>query len=118
MAKLGAESRARPRGHPWPGNVREHENVREQSLVLLPYDPGVLALPLDDPSARRPGPGRLASFAAQSRSITEEALRTSEGRVYGAGGAAQLLGLKPTTLVSKMDRLGARLPKKLRATLG
>jgi transcriptional regulator with GAF, ATPase, and Fis domain len=83
----------------WPGNVRELENVLERSLILSRGGP----LRIDMPSLRvRRSPMR---FDEAARRCIDDAMAASRGRIYGPAGAAAILGLKPTTLVSKMKRL-------------
>ncbi|MBA2540458.1 MAG: sigma 54-interacting transcriptional regulator [Deltaproteobacteria bacterium] len=108
--KLGVAKPAIPRGvlarleaHDWPGNVRELMNVLETALIL--GDGKALELPeeLARRSRRKP-PG--SDFKAAVRMTIENALQTTRGKIYGKGGAAELLGLKPGTLQSKMVKLG------------
>ncbi|MBN9482130.1 MAG: sigma 54-interacting transcriptional regulator [Bacteroidetes bacterium] len=99
----------------WPGNVRELENVIEQSVILS--DDG---MPL---SLRRPLTGyKTQTSTAQAQSLDDvkalqlqaeknfiiNALRKTKGRIRGAEGAAVMLNQKPTTLESRMLRLGIR----------
>ncbi len=89
--------------HPWPGNVRELQNVIERAVILsdgpdLTFDPGWLA-----GASAAEGAG---TWAAQERARILDALRAAGGRVYGPGGAAHRLGLKPTTLYGKMRKHG------------
>jgi formate hydrogenlyase transcriptional activator len=88
---------ARLAAHDWPGNVRELANRLETAMILG----GEIDLP------RRPSSGDGTLEAAVRRSI-EDALRASRGKIYGAGGAAARLQLKPATLQSKMRKLGIR----------
>jgi transcriptional regulator with GAF, ATPase, and Fis domain len=94
-------------GHDWPGNVRELENVIERAVIL---GQGTLAIELPRPGTS-PGsePGgyftKADMEAAMRRSITA-ALAQSNGKIYGPGGAAELLGVKPTTLASRIRALG------------
>jgi formate hydrogenlyase transcriptional activator len=89
--------------HDWPGNVRELANVIERAVILstaerLAFDPGWLvgAAPVET--------GR--TWAAQEKERLLAALKAAGGRVYGPGGAAHRLGLKPTTLYGKMRKHG------------
>jgi formate hydrogenlyase transcriptional activator len=89
--------------HPWPGNVRELQNVVERAVILsdgprLAFDPGWLV----GASAAE----GATTWAAQERARILDALRAAGGRVYGPGGAAHRLGLKPTTLYGKMRKHG------------
>jgi transcriptional regulator with GAF, ATPase, and Fis domain len=91
--------------HPWPGNVRELANVLEAAMIVS-HD-GWLRLPepvhrtsLDDED------GPMPSFEQASRDVLVRALRACKGKIYGTGGAAELLGLNPGTLQSKLRKLG------------
>jgi formate hydrogenlyase transcriptional activator len=50
----------------------------------------------------------MKNFLVRERAIVSKALERSRWKIYGADGAAALLKIKPTTLVSKMKRLGVR----------
>ncbi|QIJ75368.1 PAS domain S-box protein [Methylobacterium sp. NI91] len=102
----------------WPGNVRELENVIERAAILAERG----RLRFDLPEARGFGPESRVSAPpvetgrplteeerrTRARSEIEAALQMSGGRIFGAGGAAELLGLKPTTLRSRMKVLGVQ----------
>jgi len=110
--------------HPWPGNIRELENLIERAVLLSPGKE--LRVPLAE---LKPGTGLAdpaALFASQGASVTatasiatlEEAerqhimraLRQTEWRIAGARGAATILGMKRTTLQARMRKLGIRRP--------
>lgn len=91
----------------WPGNVRELENLIERAMIvgagdILQVDPSWL---LTMPSAIDEKKGATTLQDAERRTIVA-ALEKSGGRIYGARGAAALLGLKPTTLYGKMRKHG------------
>jgi formate hydrogenlyase transcriptional activator len=94
------------RAYPWPGNVRELEFAVERAMVLS--DAGLWM----EPRAAAPVSARaddaVATLDDATREHIERALRATEGRIYGADGAARLLGVKPTTLQSRMKKLGVR----------
>jgi formate hydrogenlyase transcriptional activator len=91
--------------YPWPGNVREVENLVERAMIVtggdtLQVDPDWLkAAPAAGPPAD--GPPGLASLERQA---ILDALKRCRGKIYGPGGAAAALGLKPTTLYGKMRK--------------
>jgi formate hydrogenlyase transcriptional activator len=93
----------------WPGNVRELENHLQRALILSPGEELVLPEPLlPQVAARTPRHGVKtgSSLDGAVRAAIEAALRSTRGKLYGPGGAAALLGLKPSTLQSKMVKLG------------
>jgi transcriptional regulator with GAF, ATPase, and Fis domain len=79
-------------------------NVLETALILGGGD--TLVLPDDFPRRARRSPDDANRFDAAVRAAIEDALRITRGKIYGAGGAAARLGLKPQTLQSKMRKLG------------
>jgi formate hydrogenlyase transcriptional activator len=87
----------------WPGNVRELQNVMERSVILSSRGPLQLApiKPLSDGTPRE-----HLTLAAAERAHILQTLRQTNWVVGGLHGAAALLGLKRTTLVEKMRRLG------------
>ena len=89
----------------WPGNIRELQNVIERA-VILSQGPN---LELGDwsPQAVRPsGPAPVATLDEAQRAHIVEVLQLTGGKVSGERGAAQILGIKPTTLESRMKKLG------------
>mgnify|MGYP005844234825 CR=1 FL=1 len=105
-------------GHPWAGNVRELRNALERAAILAR---GQRLLPrhfslrgdgaADRPRVSRPGvsgrvPAGLKRLDAAIAAEILHALDEAGGRVAGPGGAAELLGVPPTTLHSTMKRLG------------
>ena len=97
---------ARLAAHDWPGNVRELENALEGALVMSKG--ASLEVPLLlGPQTRSPTlSDRVEPLDVTIRAAIEAALRRTKGKIYGEGGAAQLLELKPGTLQSKMRKLG------------
>jgi formate hydrogenlyase transcriptional activator len=91
----------------WPGNIRELQNVVERSVVLSNGPELYVTLPeLDDKRAPVAPCGR-ASNITQSAERTRilQVLREAKGRVGGTDGAAARLGLKRTTLLSRMRKM-------------
>ena len=95
----------------WPGNIRELENFVERSVILTPGS--VLQSPLIelDIGALQPDGATLYEV---DRDRIVRTLRDCHGKLGGADGAAARLGLKRTTLQSKLDHLGIR-PAEFRA---
>ncbi len=87
----------------WPGNVRELRSVVERALVLTRGETLELPDDFDRGAVTTPEP---RTFDDAQRRALQEALDACGGRVYGATGAASRLGLAPTTLQSKLRKLG------------
>ena len=92
----------------WPGNIRELENFVERSVILTPGS--VLQAPLSELQTDMDGGhGRIDdSLSEHERERVVRALRECRGKLGGAEGAAARLGLKRTTLQSKLDNLGIK----------
>jgi formate hydrogenlyase transcriptional activator len=118
ITRLAPDSEALMVAYSWPGNIRELQNVIERAVILcdgdeLHIDPGLLAPPPDRPreearaglAHREPEEPTASLLEAERRHILV-ALRRAGGRIAGPGGAAELLGLKRTTLNSKIKKLG------------
>ena len=92
----------------WPGNIRELENFVERSVILTPGS--VLQAPLSELQTDMDGGhGRIDdSLREHERERVVRALRECRGKLGGADGAAARLGLKRTTLQSKLDNLGIK----------
>jgi formate hydrogenlyase transcriptional activator len=87
----------------WPGNVRELQNFIERSVILTRGE--TLAAPIAELRKHEKNAVKIAPLPATDRDAILEALRASRGRMAGAGGAAERLGLKRTTLLKRMARL-------------
>ena len=103
----------------WPGNIRELQNVIERAVITSRLD----SLRLDIPAAESGSPAR-AITRSKSREEPEvipdkemnrrvrdnmvAALKRSGGRIYGPGGAAELLGIRPSTLTTRIKKLGLK----------
>jgi transcriptional regulator with GAF, ATPase, and Fis domain len=119
LGLMSGEAMAALKAYDWPGNVRELQNVVERAVITARGGPIFFELPAaPDPTQR---PSRL-SDSAVVHVRTEEELREDERanvlavlnktrwKVYGRGGAAELLGIKPGTLAARMKKLGLRRP--------
>ena len=96
----------------WPGNIRELQNEVERVMILSRGRPRQLAVPGVPPTGEDPAVQavdrviREIEWQKLQRQNLLLALRYSNGRVDGPGGAAEQLGLRPTTLRSRMKALG------------
>ena len=95
------------KAYPWPGNVRELRNVTERAMIITTGP----VLHLDVPKiAQSSAEQSLTLEEAEKRHIIE-ALKTTGWRVSGKDGAAEILGINPKTLESRMQRLGIQRNK-------
>ncbi|MBT30240.1 MAG: DNA-binding response regulator [Thalassobius sp.] len=103
----------------WPGNIRELENVIEQTVILTkPNELLTLKRPLSNPlmSTSNHSESTTIKNLTDVKKIQEETekdyiisvLKKTYGRIRGRGGAAEILNLKPTTLESRMAKLGIK----------
>jgi formate hydrogenlyase transcriptional activator len=95
----------------WPGNIRELENFVERSVILTPGP--VLQVPLSELHAE-PETGESVTLGDRERERILRALRDCHGQLGGPNGAAARLGLKRTTLQSKLTQFGIN-PRGYRA---
>jgi len=103
--------------HSWPGNVRELQNAVERAVILAqngelrfdlcPSEPSVPVQPKrEEYIAIRSEVATRDDWKRQERESIMRALQQSGGKVSGAGGAAELLGMRPTTLSSRLKAMG------------
>jgi formate hydrogenlyase transcriptional activator len=105
--------------HTWPGNIRELQNFLERTAILSTGAVLSGSLPVPAPRnissgtmqtgsfpERRPDSSKSDLLAEAQRTIILQVLEQAEGVVGGRNGAAARLGMRRTTLISKMQRLG------------
>jgi transcriptional regulator with GAF, ATPase, and Fis domain len=109
---------AKLQNYDWPGNVRELRNVIERAVILARGG----ALDFDLPVANQPLPAAPTSDAPKLGLLTEAEMQRRERdnlllaleqvnwKIKGADGAAELLGVKPTTLLARMKKWGLKKP--------
>ncbi|MBK8752225.1 MAG: sigma 54-interacting transcriptional regulator [Candidatus Competibacteraceae bacterium] len=111
---LSPNARERLLRYPWPGNIRELQNVIERATILargslLEID-NALELRLDDQDSTN-APQPLASLEAMERAYILQVLERTGWVIEGEPGAAAILDLNPSTLRSRMQKLNIRKPK-------
>jgi formate hydrogenlyase transcriptional activator len=103
---IGESAMAALRTYPWPGNIRELQNVVERAVILARGSVLDLA-DFELPGLRSDSPSpALGAPPVDERERIERALAASRGRVYGPDGAAESLGMPRSTLESRIRALG------------
>jgi transcriptional regulator with GAF, ATPase, and Fis domain len=100
-------------GYHWPGNIRELQNLIERSVILTAGE--TLRIPLQELDSSEPDlPPPASPISGTMEDVERETirriLRETNGVVGGAKGAAARLGMKRTTLLYRMEKLGMRNP--------
>jgi transcriptional regulator with GAF, ATPase, and Fis domain len=102
----------------WPGNVRELQNIIERAVISSRCGSVKFDLPVPQATGaslktpiKKPGdnPGEILTdedMRLREQANIEAALNQTGWKIYGRGGAAELLGLKPTTLLSRIKKMG------------
>lgn len=105
----------------WSGNIRELQNVIQRAVITSRCGPLRVDLPQEQTAAINV-PKHTSTQDSENKIYTEHemltlerqniehALAVTDGKVYGEGGAAELIGIKPTTLLSRMKKYGIEKP--------
>ena len=123
--RMSGAALGRLMSYDWPGNIRELQNVIERAVILtngpviqpeaIPVAGAVRRHAANQPRVMRMAPAvseasPVVQFSDAERNAIVRALEQTGWRISGARGAAELLGLRPTTLHAKMKKLGIRRP--------
>ena len=92
--------------YPWPGNIRELRNVVERAMIVATQQRLTIPVPQASAAAVR----RSARLVDVEKEHIRAVLESTAWRIRGVGGAAERLGLKPTTLETRMAKLGIIRP--------
>jgi len=120
--RVGGDQIAALVAYDWPGNVRQLQNVIERAVILAAGGDLRVAPLLDAAKTEaRPTPAATpaatpaveevvpdAEWRRRERANLMAALSRAQGRIYGNGGAAELLGIKPSTLQSRLRAFGIK----------
>jgi transcriptional regulator with GAF, ATPase, and Fis domain len=119
LTRLGVENLQK---YDWPGNIRELRNVIERAVILAQGGPIAFDFPVSGASIDLTALKRTSNDQEEAEILTEAEIRRREcenifvvlqktgWKIKGADGAARLLGVKPTTLISRIKRLGLVRP--------
>ena len=91
----------------WPGNIRELRNVVERAMIVAKGNKLTISIPTVTTTA----PKRSVKLSDVEKEHIRSVLESSGWRIRGSGGAADKLGLRPTTLETRMAKLGITRPK-------
>ena len=106
----------------WPGNIRELRNVIERAVILARGGPIAFDVPVNGASIDLPALKQTSKEREEAEFLTEAEIRRRDcenifvilqktgWKIKGADGAARLLGVKPTTLISRIKRMGLVRP--------
>jgi len=115
LRRMSTESLARLQEYSWPGNIRELQNVIERACVLadspvVEIDGALLSVDRSTAAGGDAGAaladGPIVHLSENEANHIRRALAATKGKVHGPGGAADLLGINPNTLRSRMRKLG------------
>jgi formate hydrogenlyase transcriptional activator len=132
IASVSQEAMRRLTGYPWPGNIRELQNVIERAVILSSGDTLVLVDELraaPATTAARPVGGQIKNIEISpapapkgggslddvERHHIESVLNQSNWMIEGERGAARILDMNPSTLRSRMQKLGIKRPSRASA---
>jgi PAS domain S-box-containing protein len=118
--KLSKASMNQLQTYDWPGNVRELQNVIERAVITsqsgkLRFDlpAGKVSREISAPTSKGHETGERILTFEEIKQLDRDnilaALKQTGGKVFGTGGAAKLLGTRPTTLASRIKRMGLKI---------
>jgi transcriptional regulator with GAF, ATPase, and Fis domain len=99
------------KGYDFPGNVRELQHIVERSVLLSEGEVLEMIVPVTKARTGQivpDGSGEIVPFEEMERRYIQTVLRHTAGVIAGKGGAAELLDMPPSTLRSRMKKLGIR----------
>jgi transcriptional regulator with GAF, ATPase, and Fis domain len=119
LTRLGVEILQK---YDWPGNIRELRNVIERAVILAQGGPIAFDVPVNGNLIDLAALEQTSTEREEAKFLTEAEIRRSEcenifvvlqktgWKIKGGDGAARLLGMKPTTLISRIKRMGLVRP--------
>jgi transcriptional regulator with GAF, ATPase, and Fis domain len=110
IESIPSENLAALERHSWPGNIRELRNVVERAVIVATGPQLIIPVPTAK-SAACPTSTQSEKLVDVQTQHIRSVLESTGWRIRGVGGAADRLGLRPTTLETRMSKLGLRRPK-------
>ena len=108
--QIGVEAMRQLTAYPWPGNVRELANVLERAVILCD-GPAILEQHLGTLARQPAPPASFLTLRDVERQHILRALEQTRGVLAGPNGAARLLGMRRSTIWSRMKKLGIESPR-------
>jgi transcriptional regulator with GAF, ATPase, and Fis domain len=108
IESIGRDDMAALQQYSWPGNIRELRNVVERAMIVGTGPRLPLALPATSAASIR----RSQKLMDVEREHIRQVLESAGWRIRGLGGAAERLGLQPTTLETRLAKLGLKRPRQ------
>lgn len=106
VSKISEKALQQLKEYNWPGNIRELEHLIERSILLASKNEITeFDILKDFPAAKKEADTAILSMEEMEREHIMNALNLCNGKVYGTGGAAELLKISPSTLFSKIKKL-------------
>ena len=105
---IGKDDMAALQQYSWPGNIRELRNVVERAMIMGTGRRLTFSLPKTSTASTRRSPKLMDVEREHIRTVLE----STGWRVRGVGGAAERLGLRPTTLETRLAKLGLTRPRQ------
>jgi transcriptional regulator with GAF, ATPase, and Fis domain len=105
---IGKDNMAALQQYSWPGNIRELRNVVERAMIVSTTTRLTIPVPATTSASAR----RSAKLSDVETEHVRGVLESTGWRVRGPGGAAERLGLRPTTLESRLVKLGLARPRR------
>lgn len=105
-ARITPEDELSLTSYSWPGNVRELQNIMERAVLLSSDEKLELSLPTNQSSLAKHPFGDSPTLDEVQRRYIQFVLEKTDGRIAGTGGAAELLGMKRSSLYNRMKKLG------------
>jgi transcriptional regulator with GAF, ATPase, and Fis domain len=106
IESIGKDNMAALQAYSWPGNIRELRNVVERAMITAMGTRLTIPVPPTTNAAAK----RSTRLVDVEKSHIKYVLESTNWRIRGPGGAADRLGLKPTTLETRLAKLGVRRP--------
>lgn len=109
IKKISGKALQQLQDYDWPGNIRELEHLVERS-VLMATENEITAFDIttDFPALKKENDCEILSLADMEKEHIMNVLKIADGKVFGAGGAAEILKISPSTLYSKMKKLNIK----------